>query len=350
MSEHSAKTQGQSTNKPESSNRQSIQASLGHNGIASTISNLGNASKTPIDPTTLTPNSILQLQRMIGNQAVLKLVQHTPPATQQEPSFLQQLDNQNDLIQRLPYKLGNKPYGAKNLEKTFTKEEKKWIKDVANTVGIKIILKVYGYKKFPEVILHRVKQIDKSKQTEGQYSPKTDDIAISDAVYKTPEDLVDKQGKKVKATNEEKFKLTLIHELLHYIEQHTKKVDPNKIPTVQAVMDAMLYPTQAGFGKCAFGWFVEPKSKLILHFDVVSFMQIPPNLMPIYTKRKWEKSPMPQSGNSISREEDIASTFALLLTSDRTRVTLQKKYPLRWKLMNRFFGHLIKILKSRKTP
>jgi hypothetical protein len=308
------------------------------------------SNNKPLDRRSLTPTNILQLQRILGNQAVLNLVRPTPSIRQQyDTSALHCIGNDTDSIQRVPAQLATEAYEDADQEKEFSAEEIKWIEQVLANNGIQVMLQVYGLEKFPVVTLHRVKQFSDSKRQEGEYSKKTDQIALSDAAYTMKDDLVDKEGNHVSASNEEEFKMTLIHELLHYMENHTKDIDVNKAPTAQAIMTVMLKPTQIGLDEYAFGWFVHPKTKLIRHFDEVNFMEVPIELQTVYEEKKWEKSPMPVSGDSISMEEDLATTFALALTSDRTRESLLKKYPLRYHLIDYFFAQLFKIAKEKKV-
>lgn len=55
----------------------------------------------------------------------------------------------------------------------------------------------------------------------------------------------------------------------------------------------------------------------------------------------WERSPMPQSGNTISAEEDLSESFSRCLASSRTRAAMQANFPRRYQLISRYLGHLM---------
>lgn len=345
MSNHANKIPQYRTTPPKTSLPQGI--GLDDDNIARVMSKLG--TDNDINRKSLTPQNILHLQRTIGNQAVLQLIRPTPPVHQQDNTSARHNGNYTDSIQRVPAQLATEAYESDDQEKEFSEEEIKWIEEVLANNGIQVMLQVYGLEKFPVVTLHRIKQFSDSKRQEGEYSKKTDRIAMSDAVYTMKDDLVDQEGKHVSASNEEEFKMTLIHELLHYMENHTKDIDVKKLPSIEGLMAAMVHPDQIGLDEYAFGWFVDPKTKFIRHFDEINFIEVPIDLQTVYAEKKWEKSPMPVSGDHISVEEDLVSTFALALTSDRTRETLLKKYPLRYHLIDFFFKQLFKIAKEKKV-
>jgi hypothetical protein len=60
----------------------------------------------------------------------------------------------------------------------------------------------------------------------------------------------------------------------------------------------------------------------------------------VHREKKYEKSPMPKSGDLISPEEDLAESFSMYLTSKRTREELQTKYPKRYQLLTMYFKRL----------
>ena len=119
----------------------------------------------------------------------------------------------------------------------------------------------------------------------------------------------------------------------------------------------MSNPTAAGFPAYAFGWFVHPKSRFILHFQLPdtkgfsaqSSLLGYPKLRQIQKSGKWEKSPMPKSGNSISAEEDLCESISLALTSKRTLGVLSSQYPQRYRLLNNYFKLLFRYAQKSKS-
>jgi len=253
-----------------------------------------------------------------------------------------------------PGKPGGRSHPGAKGEKPFTKQELTWINQVLKLPLLSLLFS--SYTDVPTAVLHRVASIAGAK---GQFSSKKNDIAVSDKVYSQKETHTGKNGVKFTETNEEAFKGTLIHELIHFAEHNAQLRKPG-LALPKDLVAAMSDPVSAGFPAYAFGWFVHPKSKYILHFqlpDVIGFGAQSsilgyPDLMKVRkdTKR-WERSPMPKSGNSISAEEDICESISLALTSKRTLGVLASQYPQRYKLLNKFFGILIAYArKSKATP
>jgi len=233
--------------------------------------------------------------------------------------------------------------GAKG-EKPFTAKEQAWIKQVLGNKFIKLLFS--NYSDIPPATLHRVRSIAGAK---GQYSSKNDDIAVADKVYSQKDRLKGRNGRTYTETNEEAFKGTLIHELMHHAVA-TAKLRKAKQLLPKDLVTVMTHPTKAGFPAYAFGWFVHPTSSFILHFQLPgtsgfnpqSSLLGHPKLRQIQKSGKWERSPMPKSGNSISVEEDLCESMSLALTSKRTLGTLASQYPQRYRLLNNYFKALFR--------
>lgn len=241
--------------------------------------------------------------------------------------------------------------GAKG-EKPFTAKEQAWIKQVLGDKFVKLLFS--SYSDIPPAVLHRVQSIAGAK---GQYSSKNDDVAVSDRVYSHKEKQKGRNGKTYTETNEESFKGTLIHELIHHAVA-TAQLRKAGLLLPKDLVTAMTHPTKAGFSAYAFGWFVHPKSSFILHFQLPdtkgfnpqSSLLGHPALRQVQKSGSWERSPMPKSGNSISVEEDLCESMSLALTSKRTLGTLASQYPNRYRLLNNYFKSLFRYAAKSKSP
>ena len=241
-------------------------------------------------------------------------------------------------------KRGRKHPGAKG-EKPFTKQERTWINQVLAHPLIKVFFA--SYTDIPTATLHRVASIAGAK---GEYSSKKDDIAVSDKVYSHKDTLKDSKGRNFTETNEEAFKGTLIHELFHFAENNAQKRKKG-LPLPKDLVTALSNPKMVGLHDYAFGWFAHPKSGFVLHFqlpDVIGFNSQTSilgdaKLMRARKSGKWERSPMPVSGNSISAEEDMCESVSLALASKRTQDHLRSQYPYRYKLLDNYFGVLLRL-------
>lgn len=244
-----------------------------------------------------------------------------------------------------PGKEGGEAHPDAKGEKPFTKKEQTWINQVLKHPLVNALFSAYS--DIPTATLHRVASIAGAK---GQFSAKGNDVAISDKVYTNKDKHTSPDGTKFTETNEEAFKGTLIHELFHFAE-HNAKLEKAGTVLPSTLVGVLSNPTAAGFAKHAFGWFVHPKSTYVLHFQLNDIMGFDPNvtiidqpdLLKIRKEGKWERSPMPESGNSISAEEDMCESISMVLTSKRTHDAFKSAYPLRYKLLDRYFGSLLKL-------
>jgi hypothetical protein len=258
--------------------------------------------------------------------------------------------NRGGLIEQPAPSEGGKSYPGAIGEKQFTELEKLWINDVISDPLINLIFD--SYEDLPKAILHRVEETENSKDEEtspkGATQKLTPDIALFDQIYE-PE-IMDSQstnGTSFNEADEEAFKGTLLHEIFHYLENNAKAV-VSKMPLPKNLIEALLYPTKIKFQEYAFGWFIHPKSYAYLHFDVPGVGGFAPELTvfgypeleKVHREKKYEKSPMPKSGDLISPEEDLAESFSMYLTSKRTREELQTKYPKRYQLLTMYFKRL----------
>ncbi len=242
------------------------------------------------------------------------------------------------LIQRL---YAGPPEGGEIKGKKFSAEEMQWIGDVWNLPEIELLFHAYG--DVPDPVLHRVTSLDGA---EGVTSG--DNLSIADRTYETRETYVNAAGASVKATREQAFKGTLLHELLHFFFNQTEHLKKTFIPkTLQSIM---IYPERVGMEKAAFGWFQHPKSGLVLHLDMdqtksvsweQAYVEPESDLRKIQDSGAYEHSPMPQSGESISPEEDLAAVMALYLTSEESRNTLKVQFPKRFDLIAGYFGNVL---------
>ena len=122
----------------------------------------------------------------------------------------------------------------------------------------------------------------------------------------------------MKAIREQAYKGTLLYELFHFFFNQTEHLKKTFIPkTLQSIV---IYPEKVGMQKATFGWFQHPKSGMIFHLDMdrtqraswkQSYVEPGSDLRKIQDKGAFEHSPMPQSGKSISSEEDLAAVVAL---------------------------------------
>lgn len=244
-----------------------------------------------------------------------------------------------------PGKPGGESHPEAKGEKPFTKKEQSWIDQVLKHPLVSVLFS--SYSDIPTATLHRVASIAGAK---GQFSAKGDDVAISDKVYSNKDTHESPDGTKFTETNEESFKGTLIHELFHFAEENAKLAKAGLVLPSDLV-GVLSNPTSAGFAQYAFGWFVHPKSTYVLHFQINDVMSFDPNvtiidqpeLLKIRKEGKWERSPMPESGNSISAEEDMCESISMVLTSKRTHDAFKSAYPQRYKLLDRYFGSLLKL-------
>ena len=252
-----------------------------------------------------------------------------------------------------PGKPGGRSHPSAKGEKPFTKRELGWINQVLKHRLVSLLFS--SYSDVPTAVLHRVASIAGAK---GQFSAKKNDIAVSDKVYSQKDTHTAKNGTRFKETDEEAFKGTLIHELFHFAEHHAK-LRKGGLVLPSDLVQVMSKPTLAGFPAYAFGWFVHPKSKYILHFQLSDVAGFDPNssilgypdLMKVRKNTgAWERSPMPQSGNSISAEEDMCESISLALASKRTQAVLASQFPLRYKLLDNYFGSLLRMAAKSRTP
>lgn len=352
---------------------------------------LSQSSNSPMD-------QILFLQRTIGNQEVQRLfksgiIQAKLKISQPNDIFEQEADQFAEKVMRMPepgiqmkptwlfaegpscgdeevvqtkplkitpmiqlketkqksYEFSKEPYEAKEFELSFSDEEKRWIKEVFALPEIALI--VSSYKDLPDVELHRVSKIKSGANGETR----GEKIAISSKLYTKKTFYPKAKGKTsemVPPTKKEMFKETLIHELVHFFEKYTRGLEEKeKIVVPSTLVNALVYPEETGFklSRYAFGWFVHPRSNFIFHFDlpcVLSFTDPKCNILgesdlfKIRKEKKYEPSPMPESGDRIGPEEDIAESISLYLTSANSRKLLETKYPLRYKLIEWYFKNL----------
>ncbi|MEW6492421.1 MAG: DUF4157 domain-containing protein [Cyanobacteriota bacterium] len=246
---------------------------------------------------------------------------------------------------RLHYEFATDSYGSKEEveELSFSEEEKRWIQEVFKLPEFSLLFRTYT--NLPPTVLHRVKSLNNSNFTEG--GTKGSKLAIYSKAYTVKDNFLSGSGKIVAATKEEEFKSTLIHELLHFLENNT--IESKDHPVVPATLiKALIYPelTDLNLPPYAFGWFEHPKTKLIYHFDSPGVISPHPNvpqsifgtaLEKIKKEGKYEHSPMPQSGNAVSPEEDLAETFSLYLTSTNSRLFLMHTFPWRFHLIVWYF-------------
>ncbi len=244
---------------------------------------------------------------------------------------------------------GRKHPDAKG-EKPFTKQELTWINQVLAHPLVKVLFSTYT--DIPTATLHRVAAIAGAK---GQFNAKNDDIAISDSVYKNKDKHKASDGTTFTETNEEAFKGTLIHELFHHADENAK-IEKAGTVLPSTLVAVLSQPEAAGFPKYAFGWFVHPKSKYVLHFQLNECVSLnsqvtlidQPELNAVRKSGKWERSPMPESGKSISAEEDMCESISLALTSKRTHDAFKTAYPQRYKLLDNYFGSLLRLAQKGK--
>lgn len=233
--------------------------------------------------------------------------------------------------------------------KKFTAEEYQWIADVWSLPEIEMLFAAFD--KVPDPVLHRVSSLGGA---EG--SIRDTDISIADLTYENRETYVNDAGAPVKATREQAFKGTLLHELLHFFFNQTEHL--KKVVTPKILQSIMIEPTKVGHDPAMFGWFQHPESKLVFHLDmeqtrnfswVQAYIDPASDLGKIQAKGAYEHSPMPQSGDAISPEEDLAAVTALYLTSKESRNTLKAHFPKRYDLISGYFETVLpKIIEAKR--
>ncbi|MAS38124.1 MAG: hypothetical protein CL610_29275 [Anaerolineaceae bacterium] len=264
----------------------------------------------------LREHSIIRLQQIIGNQAVQRLLSAPPQ------------------IQR----------------KKFSTQEYQWISDVWDLPEIRLMFQAYD--KIPDPILHRVVALDGA---EGSTSGVN--ISIADKSYSERSVYQDASGNPVTTTDENEFKSTLLHELFHFFFNETAHIDPTALITPSVMQTMLIYPDKFGQNKGAYGWFQHPTSGYILHFDLSqtsnilssdAYVDPETTLGKIKSSGAYESSPMPQSGESISPEEDLAAVMGLYLTSPDSRATLKAQYPKRYKMISGYFDRVLPSIVQQK--
>lgn len=276
-----------------------------------------------------------QIGQLGGNRYLQRLMTTLKPS----PPLTPTIQREGGLVEQPAPGEGGRDYSGLQ-SKPFTPQEQVWIDEVLANPIIELIFD--SYPAMPPVIIHRVQKLSAA----GQYSPAINELAIDDAAYGRPADEIFDQDT-VTAEDEEAFKGTLLHEIFHYLENNAKAV-AKEIPIPKNLIAAMLYPTQVGLDPYAFGWFIHPDNKSILHFQLNGITSPAGDysifghegLMKVYKKGAWEASPMPQSGHSISIEEDLAESFSMALASERTNTLLKENYPLRYQLLDHYVQRL----------
>lgn len=211
--------------------------------------------------------------------------------------------------------------------------------------AMQLLLQAYG--EIPPPVISRVKVIvDKmygpSPTTEGiTYNEAREgdvDIEIADATYDIEQVVEDPENGTQRATSEEEFKATLVHELFHYVENNTQSVDPATMLTPETLKAVLVQPAIGGFPAFTFGWF--DAGVIAAHLDNVSTGPLSPLSPDSPAARAKAAGAYEASPDGRGLEEDLATSVAMYLTSPGTRGHLQKVYPKRYDLIDRHFGTL----------
>lgn len=249
------------------------------------------------------------------------------------------------LLQRFSeqsYLLATQPWSEEIPMKALSTLEQQWIREVLATEELSFLFRVAD--DLPKVVVHRVAQFDK-KTVQGR--TRGHEVAIADASYADITTVPDGRGGKRGLTEEETFKETLVHELVHFLEGQVA-AESNYLREMLHIMHS---PEDYGFVPFAFGWFEHPDSEAMLHFDLHEVMGFHPQLsilghdalLQVRKSGAYEHSPMPMSGDTISSEEDLARTFGLFFASAATRKELANTFPLRHGLV----VAVLKLIKQR---
>lgn len=240
------------------------------------------------------------------------------------------------------------PHPGAEGEKPFSTQEREWIDQILAHRVFQILFA--SYEEIPPAVLHRVRE---KGGANGSFNGANSSIALTDKIYEN-KGYHHLEGERFQETDEEAFKGTFVHEMFHYLEHNADtKMEGELLP--RDLMEFMLYPESLGLPEYAFGWFVHPQSRYIQHFQQPQLDYITgprsiagfPELIRIRQEGNWERSPMPESGGSTSREEDMAESFSRMMSSDRVRLAFKAAYPLRYQLLERYLGHLIELLQKR---
>ncbi len=234
--------------------------------------------------------------------------------------------------------------------KDFTEQEKAWIREVLAEEYWSMFFRSYG--EVPDVVLHRLGDLGSEGRTSGTFFSGEGKIGLADQIYNGDRTLHEQDdGSKHASTDEETFKGTLIHELFHYMEHHVADMSaalPDGVTRPDHLIEALRWPEQVGLPKYAFGWFVHPDTNAWLHFDIPETRIIGgigilgySELVEVQESGNYEHSPMAQSGNRISAEEDMCETVSRYLVSKATRDGLANEFPDRFWLMELFFRNVL---------
>ena len=243
----------------------------------------------------------------------------------------------------------------------FLPQEQEWIDQVWHHPGMQLMFQVYG--ELPTPVLARVKETIEngvpSSTTEGvtHNEPETGqpDIEIADATYSETMAVEPQEGDSRQATEEEEFKATLIHELFHFVENNTKHIDPEAIPTPETLKAVLAEPRLEGLPAFAFGWI--KRGTVVVHLSDVGILKEGETDEGLRDETEWITAGSPeakakrdkayeQSPDSRGLEEDLATSIAMYLTGMDLRVHLLRQYPMRFALVDSYFKNLVKIARA----
>ena len=237
--------------------------------------------------------------------------------------------------------------------KPLSAREALWVREVRADPDIAMLFDLYGqHATLAEPRIGRVETFceedgSEEKTTEGVHyndaadspGPDPHDILLSDKAYSIREAWTDLDGNPVVTTEEEEFKATLIHEMIHFLQHATEEVADPKVPTPNALMRHMVGKT-AEFGYYA--WTPPEGGLLIAHLDDAEISTLHGGSTALHLVPDSPLGRLKQAGGWESPvdgrglEEDVATMLSMFLTSERSRTALMVRAPKRYDLCAEF--------------
>lgn len=245
-----------------------------------------------------------------------------------------------------------------NRDKPLSAREQVWVEEVRKDPEIDMLFTIYDrHTEVSEPVIGRVdlfcEEDGTQSKTQSGYHYDADsedraatghDIEIADPAYTLREDWVDQDGKALLTTDEQEFKFTLIHEMIHHLVDQTEALPADgAVLTPGTLMKVMLE------NPALFGWVVTRAPdeggtmravtmRLEDTTTSISWEGYPHYVGPKHPLREAvEKKSYERACDTRSPEEDLADMMALFLTCDASKETLQKRFPRRFDLCLEFY-------------
>ncbi len=236
--------------------------------------------------------------------------------------------------------------------KPLTAQEQVWVDEVRKDPEIALLHNLYRqHAPVTEPSVGRVTEFctdgarDVASTTEGTHyadlsaAPGGHDIILSDKAVSIRESWVDVDGIPLVTSDEEEFKATLIHEMIHHFHDQTEEVPVEQAVTPKRLLHEMMqrpnlygwYVFQASDGNMLAEHLQNASVSLLHGGRSVRHLDPDTPLAKIKEKGDYEN---PVDGRNP--EEDIATMMSMFLTSAKSRSTLMTKAPRRYDLCSAF--------------